>query len=135
MAACPTRSASKACSQRLPPRRRAGITNDKREVAMTTKKRADGTDKPETSQTRPTARGFKRNLVLVGVMLFVCVFIALGLAWWAGSGGKKGSEPTSSLGPISPNGTGEVRRELSPAMQEKQNRVFQDEAEAARKQG
>ncbi|WMD23924.1 DotG/IcmE/VirB10 family protein (plasmid) [Achromobacter seleniivolatilans] len=102
---------------------------------MTTKKRADGTDKPETSQTRPTARGFKRNLVLVGVMLFVCVFIALGLAWWAGSGGKKGSEPTSSLGPINPNGTGEVRRELSPAMQEKQNRVFQDEAEAARKQG
>ena len=99
---------------------------------MTTKSDSEATEKP---QSRPVARGFKRNLMLVGGLLVLAIFTALGLVWWVQAGSKKGSAPASAIGPINPTGNGEVRRELSPAMREKQDRIFREEADAARKYG
>jgi intracellular multiplication protein IcmE len=68
-------------------------------------------------------------------MLVVVIVIVAGLVSWVTSKNQNGDNAASNLGTITPKGSGEVRRELSPAMQEKQDRVFAEEAEAARKRG
>lgn len=96
------------------------------------------TTDPEASgkpQSRPVARGFKRNILLISGLLVMAIFTAVGLVWWVQAGSNKGGAPASAIGPINPAGNGEVRRELSPAMQEKQDRVFREEAAAAQKSG
>ncbi|WP_025139647.1 DotG/IcmE/VirB10 family protein [Achromobacter sp. DH1f] len=88
----------------------------------------------QKDEARPVHRGFKRNLKLVIVVAVVAIVIALGLAGMAGSG-KKSDAPATAIGSLTPTGSAEVRRELSPAMQEKQNRIFKEEAEEAQKSG
>lgn len=83
---------------------------------------------------RPIEQGAKRNLIFVAILVLVVLIVAAGMIWRTGRD-KVLAAPETSIGGINPTGSGEMRRELSPAMQEKRDRVFREEAKNAIKQG
>lgn len=83
---------------------------------------------------RPLDRNTKRNLFIIFGVLGVAILVVTTVVVMTLNGRSKETARTS-VGQLTPQGTGEVRAELSPAMRKMQNDVFEREAEAARRDG